>query len=398
MYESYFNFSSKPFDLLPNPDFLYLSKTHRKALSYLKYGIQERSGFILLTGEVGSGKTTIIRDLVKKQLQNVVLAKVFNTRVDSHQLITMINDDFGLETGGKEKVTLLKELNDFLIRQFASGQRCVLIIDEAQNLSSELLEEIRMLSNLETDSGKLLQIILVGQPELRETLNSPQLIQLRQRIQIYCHLHPLSSEELGEYIRWRMEKAGNRDAIVLPADAVDLIHTYTHGIPRLINILCDYILLDAFVNERKQVLASDVEEISTDLKFEEQFWVESEKVEEPELKSKTSEKSKAKPKNIGAAASKAASMIQEFGKRLDSLEKEAFKTNYSAIADMRDRLEELEKKVNLQKQQSEMASNYVREIMATLEKQKAEQLEEKLQPVREPGRRGWFMEFLFGNE
>jgi len=246
MYEQFFNLKVKPFELVPNPEFLYFSKTHKRAIRYLQYGISEKAGFILLTGEVGSGKTTLISDLIKQIARNVTLAKVFNTRVTSEQLFAMINDDFGLQTGGKDKVTLIKDLNDFLIQQHARRNHTVLIIDEAQNLHSELLEEIRMLSNLETDTSKLLQIVLVGQPELRETLSMPGMRQLRQRISINCHLTPLTKEETLEYILHRLEVAGNKNAVAFEEASIDAIFLYCKGIPRLTNILCDFLLLAAF--------------------------------------------------------------------------------------------------------------------------------------------------------
>jgi len=221
VYESFFNLRTKPFDLLPNPSFLYQSKSHKRAMTYLDYGIKSRSGFILVTGEVGSGKTTIIRDLIKKKIPKVVLSKVFNTKVSSEQLISMINDDFGLPVQGKDKIQLLRELN------------------ESQNLSPELLEEVRMLSNLETEQAKLLQIILVGQPELKRILTSPDMLQLRQRININCHIQPLTATETGEYVLHRLEKAGNREAVAFDPEVLALIHTHSRGVPRLINIICD---------------------------------------------------------------------------------------------------------------------------------------------------------------
>lgn len=274
MYESHFNLTTKPFDLLPNPDFLFLSRSHRRAITYLDYGIRERAGFILLTGEVGSGKTTVIRNLIKKHVNNVVLSKVFNTRVDSDQLFAMINDDFGLCVQGKDKVTLLRELNEFLIDQFMEGNQPVLIIDEAQNLAYELLEELRMLSNLETDNAKLLQIILVGQPELRATLASPSLVQLRQRININCHLQPLTRQETELYILHRLEMAGDRNAVTFTPAAVDIIYTYSRGIPRLINIICDFLMLSAYAEETRKIEAEMVADIIGDLDFERHFWGE----------------------------------------------------------------------------------------------------------------------------
>jgi general secretion pathway protein A len=272
MYESFFNLKSKPFDLLPNPEFLFLSKSHKRALTYLDYGIRERTGFILLTGEIGSGKTTIIRDLIKKRHDRVVLSKVFNTHVDFDHLIAMVNDDFGLPVQGKDKIALLRDLNDFLIDQYARGNKPTLIIDEAQNLTPELLEEIRMLSNLETDDAKLLQIIMVGQPELRRTLALPGLLQLRQRISINCHINPLSRHEVEEYIMHRLHIAGNREAVTFSGEAIDIIFKYSRGIPRLINIICDFLMLSAFAEETKEIDVGMVQDIIGDLDFENQYW------------------------------------------------------------------------------------------------------------------------------
>jgi len=272
MYESFFDLKKKPFDLLPDPAFIYLSRSHKKALTYLDYGIRERAGFILLTGEVGSGKTTLIGDLLTKKYHQVVVAKVFNTRVSSGELLAMINDDFGLPASGKDKISLMRELNDFLVAQYAQGRQPVLIIDEAQNLSADLLEEVRMLSNLENSHGKLLQIVLVGQPELRETLAAPELQQLRQRISINCHLKALSREETAEYIQHRMAVAGNARALEMPAETVDLIHRCSRGIPRLINILCDFLLLSAFAEEVRSVPPDMVRDIIGDLDFESHYW------------------------------------------------------------------------------------------------------------------------------
>jgi len=272
MYLSFFNLTCKPFDLVPNPEFMFLSKTHKKAITYLDYGIRERVGFVLLTGEVGSGKTTIIRDLINKNLDQVVLAKVFNTNANSEQLLAMINDDFNLPVQGKDKIALLRDLNQFLVEQYAKGGQPLLIIDEAQNLSSETLEEIRMLSNLETANSKLLQIILVGQPELRSQLARPELRQLRQRISIQCHLQPLSREEVEEYILHRLEVAGNREALRFTPAAMDVIFKYSSGIPRLINIMCDFLLLAAFAEELQDIHEEMISEIVDDLDFNNHYW------------------------------------------------------------------------------------------------------------------------------
>lgn len=272
MYESFFNLKKKPFDLVPNPEFLYMSRSHRRALIHLDYGIHERAGFILLTGEVGSGKTTLIRDLIKKRPAGVLLSKVFNTSVNFEQLLAMVNDDFGLEVQGKDRTSLLRDLNDFLIEQYSLGNRPTLIIDEAQNLTPELLEDIRMLSNLEADDAKLLQIIMVGQPELRKTLALPSLLQLRQRISINCHLSPLNRPELEEYILHRLEIAGNREAVTFCPGSMDIIYRYSRGIPRLVNIICDFLMLSAFAEETRQIDEDMVKDVIGDLDFENQFW------------------------------------------------------------------------------------------------------------------------------
>jgi len=274
MYRSFFNLTCKPFDLNPNPAFMFLSRTHKKALTYLDYGIRERAGFVLLTGEVGCGKTTIIRDLISKHLDRVVLAKVFNTKVSSEQLLSMINDDFGLAVQGKDKIELLRDLNHFLVDQYAKGNQPLLIIDEAQNLTLETLEEIRMLSNLEASDSKLLQIILVGQPELRSLLAKPELRQLRQRISIQCNLQPLNRQEVEDYILHRLQVAGNREALHFEPKALDLIFMYCSGIPRLVNIICDFILLAAFAEEVHEVDEEMIYDIVGDLDFDSHYWAQ----------------------------------------------------------------------------------------------------------------------------
>jgi len=265
MYLDFYNFKCKPFDLVPNPEFIYFSKTHKRAITYLNYGITERAGFILLTGEVGSGKTTIIRDLIERHADNILLGKVFNTNVNAEQLIAMINDDFEIPVNGKDKISLLKDLNHFLVDQYAKGARPVLIIDEAQNLTAETLEEVRMLSNLETSDSKLLQIVLVGQPELRELLAKPELRQLRQRISIQCHLLPLTRPEMEEYILHRLQVAGNRDALLFSNKALDAIYSYSGGIPRLINILGEFLLLSAYAEDIRYIEEEMIIDIAGDL-------------------------------------------------------------------------------------------------------------------------------------
>ncbi|KAF0221853.1 MAG: hypothetical protein FD174_184 [Geobacteraceae bacterium] len=272
MYGEFFNLKTKPFELVPNPEFLFLSRSHKKAITFLDYGIREKIGFILLTGEIGSGKTTILRNLIKGLQDRVVLSKIFNTKVSSEQLIAMINDDFGLNVVGKDKITLIRELNDFLIEQYAKQNQSILIIDEAQNLCAELLEEIRMLSNLETDKQKLLQIVLVGQPELRKILASPELKQLKQRISISCHIQPLSLEETEAYIYHRLHTAGNRDAVKFNSGTFDTIYKFSKGVPRLINIICDFLMLSAYVEEKRELDLELVKEVVGELETENNYW------------------------------------------------------------------------------------------------------------------------------
>ena len=337
MYTEFFGLREKPFDLLPNPDFLYPSKAHKRALTYLTHGIRERAGFILLTGEVGSGKTTLIRNMIRSQLRDSVLAKVFNTRVDSLQLLMQINSDFGLETDGRDKAALLRELNDFLIEQYAQRRQAVLIIDEAQNLSSEILEEIRMLSNLETDRDKLLQIILVGQPQLRDILARPELLQLRQRIQINCNLQPLSPAEVREYIEFRMDKAGNRSALIFDDAAVEAIAGYSRGIPRLINILCDYVMIDAFSAETHHIDGKTVHELAVDLSFEAQYWDA-----KPAAQPGNGGMGNAQPMINGVSGqAKVLAAIGALNKRMESLEFQPVWDN-AALLDLRDRMDKME--------------------------------------------------------
>jgi general secretion pathway protein A len=253
MYTSFFGFTCKPFQLSPDPEFLFMSRGHKRALTFLNYGMADNAGFILVTGEIGVGKTTILRSMIKKIPQDVKLARINNTKVTSDQLISMINEEYGIDTKGDDKTRMLSKLTDFLISQYAAGGRSMIIIDEAQNLSPDLLEEIRLLSNLETDKSKLLQIILVGQPELDVTLSSPGLEQLRQRIAINTHINPLSLEETEAYIRHRLKIAGNEEGVTFQPGVVETIYDFSKGVPRLINMICDFTLLAAFVDNTKTI-------------------------------------------------------------------------------------------------------------------------------------------------
>ena len=273
MYTSFFNLRCKPFLLTPDPEFLFMSTVHKRALTYLNYGVSDNNtGFVLITGEVGTGKTTIIRNLIRELRGDVKLARIDNTKVTSEQLISMINEDFGLDVKGKDKTRMLSELSDFLITEYARGRRSMIIIDEAQNLTPDMLEEVRLLSNLETDKSKLLQIILVGQPELRNILAIPELRQLRQRINISCHIQPLTPDETEEYIFHRLEVAGNRQAISFESGAVEAIHSFSRGTPRLINIICDFLMLSAFIEKKKEVSLALVKELIGQIETENKYW------------------------------------------------------------------------------------------------------------------------------
>lgn len=267
MYETYFGLNTKPFELVPNPLFLFNSHSHKKAISYLQYGLQERVGFILLAGEVGSGKTTIIRDIIKNLDEDIVLSQVVNTSGTATEILAMINDDFGLAIAGKDKVALLHDLNDHLVTLYSEGKRAVIIIDEAQNLSPSVLEEVRLLSNLEAENAKLVQIVLVGQPELQNIITRPELRQLRQRISIHCQLEPLTREETEDYVYHRLATAGNRTAVHWHEGTFECLYTYSGGIPRLLNVFCDFVLLCAFVEQTRELTVEMINEVIGDLSW-----------------------------------------------------------------------------------------------------------------------------------
>ena len=266
MYLSFFALKQKPFSITSNPSFLFLSQRHREALSYLSYGINERVGFIEITGEVGTGKTTICRALLNQLDDKTKTAFIFNSDLSGLQLMQTIVDDLGIKTEKKNKGGLFSELNHFLIEQLGVNNNVVLIIDEAQNLSNQLLEQIRMLSNLETENEKLLQIVLVGQPELREKLRSPSLRQLRQRIAVRYHIEALGKDEVPLYISHRLKFAGaNGSAPIFDEEAFNEIYQYSKGIPRLINIICDKAMLTGFVMNKRdlsgEIIRQSVQEI-----------------------------------------------------------------------------------------------------------------------------------------
>ncbi|GAB4310923.1 MAG: hypothetical protein Kow0059_00630 [Candidatus Sumerlaeia bacterium] len=248
MYEHFFGFNEPPFNLTPDPRFLFLSQQHKEALASLLYGIQERKGFVVLTGEVGSGKTTICRTLFQElDPSRTQLALILNSLLTEVELLQAINEEFALPSTSTSKKELLQVLNGFLLRENAQGRNVILIIDEAQNLPFPTLELIRMISNLETETEKLIQIVLVGQPELQDILRRPELEQLRQRLAVRYHIAPLNREEMETYIRRRLEVAGAKVQIDWTAGALDRLYQLTRGVPRKINVLCDRALLAAYV-------------------------------------------------------------------------------------------------------------------------------------------------------
>ncbi len=246
MYRQFFKLQDQPFNLTPDPRFIYLSPGHQEALEHMIYGVENRKGFILITGNIGAGKTTLTRLLMDHLDGRAETALIFNTFLNEIELLRAINREFGLAADSSSREALVETLNRFLVEQLKAGRNVVLILDEAQNLSVPVLEQIRMLSNLETDSQKLIQIIIVGQPELGRTLARPDLAQLNQRITVRCHLQPLVLEDTIRYIHHRLSVAGSQGLVRFDSGTFRLVHRYSQGVPRRINALCDRALLVAF--------------------------------------------------------------------------------------------------------------------------------------------------------
>jgi len=247
MYNEYYGFREAPFNITPDPRFLFFSDQHREAFNHILFGIRERKGFIQITGEVGAGKTTVCRSILGQLGDRYKTALILNPRLTSAQLVRAVLAELGLPAKRADRAAGLEALNKFLLEQVETGSDVVLIIDEAQDLGDELLEDVRLLSNLETDSRKLLQIVLIGQPELRDKLNAQSLRQLRQRITVRYHLEPLSRGDTERYIRHRLQVAGGNGRPEFNGWAIRSIHRYSKGVPRLINAVCDKTLLAGFV-------------------------------------------------------------------------------------------------------------------------------------------------------
>ena len=268
-YLSHFKLQDQPFRLTPDPDYVYWSKQHARAKAYMESTIWLADGFVVITGDIGSGKTTLLQSFLAELEDDVVYAVVSQTQLTATQFLQAILTEFGFKPFNKRKVELLDMLNMFLIEQYSSGKKVVLVVDEAQNLSRKVLEEIRLLSGIETHKEKVLRIILAGQPELRETLDSPSLRQLVQRVRLRFHLGPLDQREMREYIEHRLAIAGREDAGLFGEDTFETIHRYSGGVPRLINTLCDSALLCAFADEKESVSLDDVMEAVKELDWKE---------------------------------------------------------------------------------------------------------------------------------
>jgi type II secretory pathway predicted ATPase ExeA len=268
MYKKFFGLKENPFNVNPDPRYLFLTHQTQEALACLTYGIETRKGFVLLTGEVGTGKTTLINKLLEwLHKENVSTAFVFNPRLSVSQFFDFMMADFGIPCESRQKGQMLMKLNQWLLERYQAGERAVLIVDEAQNLSPQMLEEIRLLTNLETSTEKLLQIVLAGQPELDQKLNQPQLRQLRQRITLRAKTRQLTLEETRGYIEERLRIAGAENTNIFSPEAIVAVYRFARGIPRVTNLLCEHALVSAFVDQQNPVPPEVVEEVARDFEL-----------------------------------------------------------------------------------------------------------------------------------
>lgn len=265
MYERFYRLRERPFALTPDPDYLYPSRVHSEALNYLRYGIESHAGFIVITGAIGSGKTTLLQTLLRGLDNQTTVARVMNTLLDPRELIEAAMIDLGLDPEGKSKPAMLRQFGEFLVSERVAGRLVLLVIDEAQNLTLPALEEIRMLSNLETEKSKLIQIILIGQPDLRDKLDRPELEQLRQRVTVSYHLDPLDAEETAHYVNHRLARAAIGAPLMFTRDVTDPIHARSAGVPRLINVIADATLVFGYGEEKYEIDAPLVDEVIADL-------------------------------------------------------------------------------------------------------------------------------------
>ena len=267
-YLEHFKFDKAPFGLSPDPDFVYWSKQHSRAKAYMESTIWLSDGFVVITGEIGAGKTTLLQSFLSELGDEVVFAVVSQTQLNATQFLQAILTEFGFKPFDKKKVELLDMINMFLIEQYSAGKKVILIVDEAQNLSAKVLEEVRLLSGIETSKEKVLRIILAGQPELRDTLDSPELKQLVQRVRLRFHLGALDQNDMREYVEHRLRVAG-REEPLFADDAYPLIYRYSGGVPRLINTICDSALLVAFADEKTEIGPEEIENTAEELGWQE---------------------------------------------------------------------------------------------------------------------------------
>lgn len=267
MYEKFYGFSEMPFRATPDSKFFFPSAKHTEALNSLIYAINERKGFVVITGEIGAGKTTVYRTLLNRLDINTKVATITNTHLTCKELIAQLLEELEVDYKEGTKQRLLSQLNDYLIRQLASDINVVLIIDEAQNLSGRALEEVRMLSNLETEKEKLIQLILVGQPQLKKKLENINLEQFKQRIAVYYHLHGLNKDETREYVLHRLRLASQNGCDMFTPDAIESIYRYSRGIPRLINLICDSALLSGYVADTKTITIDIIADVVKERNF-----------------------------------------------------------------------------------------------------------------------------------
>lgn len=269
MYEDFYGLKSKPFQLNPDPEFYFSSKQHRRARAYLEYGVMRCEGFIVVTGEVGAGKTTVVRGLLESlDTANVIAVNLVSTQVDAEDTLKLVAAAFGIKAKGESKGDLIMSLEAFFISKMLEGKRCLLVVDEAQNLQPKAVEELRMLSNFQTGKQALLQTFLVGQPEFRDILQSPGMLQLRQRVTATCHLGPLDQNETKEYIEHRLKCAGCNNKLELNLEIFEVIYLYTKGIPRRINNLMDRVLLNGFINEKTLIDIELVKQVIDEINYE----------------------------------------------------------------------------------------------------------------------------------
>jgi type II secretory pathway predicted ATPase ExeA len=268
-YLEHFNLEDQPFRLTPDPDYVYWTKQHARAKAYMESTIWLADGFVVITGDIGSGKTTLLQSFLTELENDVVYAVVSQTQLSPTQFLQAVLAEFGFKPFNKRKVELLDMLNMFLIEQYSNGKKVLLIVDEAQNLTTKVLEEIRLLSGVETHKEKVLRIVLAGQPELRETLDSPKLKQLIQRVRLRFHIGPLDRDETGKYVAHRLKVAGSNRDNLFSDGACDLIHRYTGGVPRLINTLCDTALLCAFSEEITEIDSEQIQSAVDELGWDE---------------------------------------------------------------------------------------------------------------------------------